>query len=64
MVDADKLASLKAKAALDAGESVEDVSLALFEELFRAVGMDPSLRLWCAERADEIMKRLKWQIQA
>tara|TARA_R100001244_G_scaffold64855_1_gene53794 strand:+ start:6582 stop:6761 length:180 start_codon:yes stop_codon:yes gene_type:complete len=57
--DVDKLASLKAKAALDAGESVEDVSLAIFEELFRATGMDPSLRLWCAERASEIMRGLK-----
>ena len=52
-------ASRKAKAALDAGESPEDVALAIFNDLYRALGMDPSVISHCTEAAKEIMRSMK-----
>ena len=52
-------ASRKAKAALDAGESPEDIALAIFNDLYRALGMEPSVISHCAEAAKEIMRSIK-----
>jgi hypothetical protein len=55
-----KLKSLKAKArdALDSDESVEDVSLAIYYDLFTFRGMDPEERQWCKEVAAKLMQEV------
>jgi hypothetical protein len=52
-------ASRRAKAALDAGESQEDVALAIFNELYLSLGMDPEFIKYCADAAKEIMRSLR-----
>tara|TARA_R110002012_G_scaffold307917_1_gene513750 strand:- start:962 stop:1159 length:198 start_codon:yes stop_codon:yes gene_type:complete len=55
-----KLKSLKDKArdALDSDESVEDVALAVYYDLFVYRGMDTEERQWCKEVAARLMQEL------
>ena len=52
-------ASRKAKIALDAGESIEDVTFAVFSELFNLTGMKSELKDWCSDQTKKIMRSLK-----
>jgi hypothetical protein len=55
-----KLKSLKDKAkdALSSDESVEDVALAVYYDLFTYRGMEPEERQWCKEVAAKLMQEV------
>jgi len=55
-----KLKSLKEKArdALDSDESVEDVALAIYYDLFLYRGMDIEERTWCKEVAEKLLQEV------
>jgi|6_EtaG_2_1085325.scaffolds.fasta_scaffold37615_4 hypothetical protein len=55
-----KLKSIKEKArdALDADESMEDVALAVYYDLFVYRGMDPEERVWCKEVAEKLLQEV------
>ena len=50
--------SLKAQHAMKSGEKVEDVSEAIFEQIFNVVGRTAEMRDWAMNTADGIMAGL------
>lgn len=50
--------SLKAQHAMDAGEKIQDISDAIFEQVFNTVGRTPETRDWAMNTANGIVAKL------